>query len=159
MKKIPLGNGEFALVDDSDFDWLSKYTWHRETRELCKYATRNRLKGETAFSKFMHRLIMDAPPKTRIDHINGNGLDNRRSNLRFCDHSQNLCNRRLNKNSATGLKGVHFNQNLRKWTVSICKNNHQFRVGTYSTSHDAMIAYDAAATVLHKQFARTNAML
>ena len=162
MKKIPLTKGKFALVDDDDFKKLSKYSWRYHRGGRCEYARRVPLVNDSPdvanyFS--MHRQILKAKCGTRIDHINGNGLDNRRSNLRYCNHSENICNRRLNINNKSGFKGVFFDKRIKKWTVSISKNRVLYRVGAYNTAHDAMIAYDAAAAVLHGKFARTNAML
>lgn len=150
-KRIFLGPSrtKYALVDADDYEELCQYSWSLHVHG--GYAKRWK-DGKTIL---MHRQIMRGKPNDHIDHANGNGLDNRKRNLRFCNRSENICNRKLNKNSTTGLKGVYRRKN--KWAVTIQKAKVQIHVGFYNTKHDAAIAYDAAAVALHKHFAKTNA--
>ena len=100
MKKIKLTQGKVALVDDGDFEWLSQWKW---TYKNGGYAYRSiGSKGHI----FLHRAIMKSPKNLEIDHINGNGLDNRRSNLRFATHKQNIRNQQKQKNRTSKYKGV-----------------------------------------------------
>jgi len=134
--------------DACDAKLIKSMRWH--IHFAGGYAATNRARK----TFLMHRLILNAPPTSHIDHINGDPLDNRRSNLRFCNRSENICNRKLNKNNTTGCKGVY--RRKKGWSVTIQKANIQIHIGHYTTKHDAMIAYDAAAVALHKQFARLN---
>jgi hypothetical protein len=94
--------GLVALVDDADYDWLSQWNWTAISthRKNGGYAVRM----ENQKMILMHRQILDAPEGAEVDHINGNGLDNRRSNLRFATRRQGQANRRLFTNSKSGFK-------------------------------------------------------
>ncbi len=97
----------------------------------------------------MHRLIMDCPDGMDVDHINGDGLDNRRENLRIVTRSQNLRNRKTFKNSKSGFKGVIFNPVNGKWKAII-------NLGTFDTSEEAAKAYDEAIKKLFGPLAKPN---
>ena len=104
----------------------------------------------------MHRLILNAMKGMDVDHINHDGLDNRRSNLRLCTRSENLRNQRALR-SSTGLKGIHLDKRGR-WTAYIKPNaqkSHKF-LGYFDNAIDAAVAYDAAARQHYGEFARTN---
>jgi hypothetical protein len=106
MRKIKLSRGKVALVDDRDYDWLSKFSWHVHKGAKCRtYHVRTLVRGPDKKPKdiFMHQLIIDrmyggyqdewAEMKLECDHINRSGLDNRRNNLRLATHSMNMLNR------------------------------------------------------------------
>src|SRR3990167_4081188 len=110
MKFIKLTQGKFVLVDDEDFEWLNQYKWY------CQKALSNRFyaRGQAGKNKktiFMHRFILNINDKRRIDHMNGDSLDNRKSNLRICTQQQNLFNKKMYKNNKSGYKGVWFTKN------------------------------------------------
>lgn len=100
MKYIKLTQNKRAIVDNIDYDNLSKYKWfyHNRGNVYTGYARKS--------NGFMHRIIMDCPKGSVIDHVNGNGLDNRRSNLRICTQSENMMNRGVTRKSKSGYKGV-----------------------------------------------------
>lgn len=147
MKEISLTQGKVAIVDDEDYKWLAQWKWYCHG----KYAERGfpiRIK--------MHRVIINTPPGMETDHINGNGLDNRKSNLRICTHSENMMNQCVQKRSATGFKGVWFSKQHKKWRACIRNNKVHIHLGLFSTPEDAARAYDDAAKQVFGEFAKTN---
>jgi len=102
----------------------------------------------------MHRLILNAPPDLKVDHINGNGLDNRKENLRLATTPQNVRNARLSLRNSSGFKGVK--RKRQKWQASIVFNGKTIRLGVFDAREDAARAYDIAALLLHGEFARVN---
>jgi len=153
VKEIPLTQGKVALVDDEDFPFVSRYKWCVAKRGRNFYAVAQIAKGE---SVLMHALIMGEKPGCIRDHINGNGLDNRRSNLRFARHAQNMANRSTSKNNKCGFKGVRKHQRCDKFIAEIRKNGKRYYGGLFPTAEDAARAYDALAAKLHGEFARLN---
>src|SRR3546814_3106867 len=95
----------------------------------------------------MHRLIMNAPRGVEVDHINGNGLDNRRENLRLASTSQNQMNRKRTR-SACGFKGVTFNKGCGKWQAQIKRAGKNIYLGLHETPERASAAYKGAAKIL-----------
>ncbi len=158
MKKIPLTQGKYAVIDDEDYDWLAKWKWH--AHQYCGrwYALRTVYLGggrkhrENRIIR-MHREILNTPQGMETDHANGNGLDNRRSNLRICTRSQNAANRKVNK---SGYKGVHLHKQTGKWHPRIKVNYESISLGLFENQKDAARAYDKAARHYFGQFARTN---
>ena len=104
----------------------------------------------------MHRLILNAPKGLVVDHINGNGLDNRKANLRLCTPAQNACNVRPRPGETSKYKGVAFIKRERRWQVRISFRNKRKWIGYFDTEIDAARAYDQAARRLHKEFASLN---
>lgn len=149
-KIIPLTKGKVAIVDDEDFEWLSKFKWCFD----CGYAARRTTKKEGMKLVYMHRYMSNVPNDMEIDHINGDKLDNRRENLRICTHSENVLNQPIHKNSKTGKKGVFKHQG--KFVAAIRINNKKIYIGIYSTVDEASKAYDEAAKKYHGEFARLN---
>src|SRR5438132_1563788 len=95
MKQIPLSNGQFATVDDEDYDLVARFSWTVSIRRHTSYATAYGGGGRKAAVRiYLHRLIMAPPFGIEVDHINHDGLDCRRSNLRLCSRSQNFMNKR-----------------------------------------------------------------
>ena len=102
----------------------------------------------------MHRAIMEITSKLQTDHINGNGLDNRRKNLRVCTHQENVINSRKQKNNTSGYKGVGWEKRRKKWIARITKSGKNKYLGQFDTAKQAYAAYCEAAKELHKDFAR-----
>jgi hypothetical protein len=156
VKKILLTQGYSALVDDEDCDELSKHRWHILKLHKSIYAVRRGKKGETTTVR-MHLQIMRAMPGQMLDHINGNGIDNRKINLRFCTHSQNHANAlKTNGNKTSKYKGVDWHKRDKKWRASIRINYRKIHLGYFTNERDAAIAYNTAARILFGEFARLN---
>ncbi len=140
-----------ALVDDSDYDWLSKFNWHALKSSGTYYAARSPDK------KKMHRLILGlTDPKIPCDHIDHNGLNNQRNNIRVCTQSQNLCNKSARKNGSSKYLGVCWDKQYNKWKVGIRENKRLKFIGLFHSETDAALAYNNAAKEVHGEFANLN---
>jgi len=152
MKRIPLTQGKFALVDDEDYDFLMQWKWSYSHG----YAYRcpwDKEKGRQ-FYLSMHRLVAKTPEGMKTDHKNGNRLDNRKINLRICESHENSRNQGLSSRSKTGFKGVRFRRN--KWVAEMFFNKKHRHLGTFDNPVEAAKAYDVAARLFYGEFARTN---
>lgn len=151
IKFIPLTQGKVAIVDAEDYDWLSKYKWHASKKEYNWYACRNYNRSIVG----MHQVIMNAPKGMLVDHIDHNGLNNRRSNLRVCTSSQNHQNRERTRGTSK-YKGVYREKRYRKWCASIHFEGRNYYLGSFSNELDAAKAYDLKAAELFGEFAYLN---
>lgn len=160
MKQIPLNQGLFALVDDCDFEELMKHKWTAFKQPNGRFYAHRRLstpKGEKQAKIIMHRQILgDTCAGLDVDHKNGNGLDNRRENIRACTRSQNNMNRRVRSHSGTGVKGVYFNKQRNKYEAYITLDRKRMNLGRFDTIQDATTAYNNAAIKNFGEFARLN---
>jgi len=153
MKEIPLTKGKFALVDDSDFEWLSKCKWYAlklKWKSKDAYYATGRPNGRKL--ELMHRVILRSVGGS-VDHQDGNGLNNQRQNLRPCNQSQNSANRFTRPDR---YKGVRWYQPRKKWRAQIMKDYKQMHIGYFEYSTDAAIAYNEAAKRLFGEFAQLN---
>ncbi len=155
MREIPLTQGKVAIVDDSDYSWLSKFKWHYAEWKGIGYAKKNN-KGKIPAILKMHRLVIGAKDGEKVDHINRNTLDNRKANLRLVTQSQNMMNTGLRKTNKSGIKGVCFTSREGKWLASIWKDRKQIYLGYFDDKKDAALAYNKAALELHGQYAVLN---
>ncbi len=146
--------GKYTIVDNEDADWLNSFKW---SFKEGNYAKRNLRKADIG-SKKMHRLVMDAPEGLAIDHINGNGLDNRKINLRFCSARGNSINKKRRKDNSSGFTGVYYRKNSNKWFARIyldgSKGINPLNLGTFETAEEAAHAYSTAARLHYKEFVR-----
>ncbi len=154
---IPLTRGYSAIVSVDDIDLVSRYRWSASVRKnrvyAVAYAGGGRLHTKLIY---MHRLIAGAPAGQDVDHINGNGLDNRRVNLRCASRSENNAKQRPIRASKSGHKGVWMNGNrFKKWTAEITKDGEAHRA-TFYDEKAAAEWYDQMAIKLFGQFAKTN---
>lgn len=147
---IKTKSGDSILIDDSDEPVLSKYSWHLIDKGRNKYAAAH-INGKRVR---MHRLLMDVKPGEIVDHINGDKLDNRRSNLRICSASQNSCNRGKTVKNKSGYKGVVLNRG--RYVVAIRLQGKAYSFCSYKTAKEAAHVYDQVAMQLHGEFAATN---
>lgn len=152
---VPLSNGMEAIIDLDDVPWVSKWCWTVALRKRSIYAYR--LDASTHPKKiiYLHRAILSAPADRQVDHINGDGLDNRRCNLRIATVSENRRNQRLRVTSQSGLKGVSWSSERGKWRAQIGHNGKRIALGYFSAKEDAHDAYCEAASKLHGAFGRT----
>lgn len=158
MKEIPLSQEQVALIDDDDFDRVSHYNWCAIKRAHTFYASRKikNTKGNWS-SQMLHIFIMGEP---YIDHIDGNGLNNQKENLRKATPTQNRRNtRRRTIGYTSKYKGVYWNKNENKWRVAIYVNYKSKHLGYFLSELDAAKAYDKAAIELFSDFALTNKMM
>jgi hypothetical protein len=158
MKTISLTKGRIALVDDSDYLWLSSYRWCYSSDG---YAVNYYWDAHgTKRKRTMHRLVMaeilghPVPRELQVDHINHNRTDNRRENLRLATRSQNQAYKGLQINNTSGYKGVIWHQNA--WEARIRYEGRKLYLGRYSDPIDAALVYDGAARVLYGDFAGVN---
>lgn len=155
MKEIQLTQGKFAIVDDEDFEWLSKYRWfcNKPRNVIFRHTPRNHYKRKDII---MSREILNFPKGLQVDHINGNRFDNRRSNLRICNHAQNNQNKRIQLNNTSGYKGVSWSKHAKKWLVRIKSDKKQKYLGYFKNKKEAALVYNQAAIKYHKEFAFLN---
>ncbi len=147
---IPLTQNEFAIVDPEDVEMLDEYRWGLTAKNQLRYARRK----ENGKTIYMHREIMNAPAGMQIDHINGNGLDNRRVNLRVCTVKQNQQNASKRAISSSRFKGVAWIR--KKWIARITLNYRTMHIGSYHDEVRAAQAYDEKAAELFGEFANLN---
>ena len=145
-KTIPLTRGYVATVDDADFERLAAKTWWTARRGRTVYAI--------CADGYMHRIIMEPKPGQWTDHINHDGLDNRRENLRLCTSSQNHQNQRKTRGTSR-YKGVSLYRDG-KWRAKIKKDGKQHSLGHFVNEDDAAKAYDRAAREMFGEYAHTN---
>ena len=143
MQQIQLTKGKIALVDDDDYEWLSKINWYYH--RYCM--THFRINGKRR-TILMHRAIMGCTCDEKVDHINRDTCDNRRENLRIATTSQNAGNSVKHKDNKSGFKGLVYR--CGRWQV-YCKEKY---LGTYSTAEEAQEVYMAAAINNWGEFAR-----
>jgi len=146
MRRIPLGNSDkYTLVDDMDYEELNKYYWYASYGKKLRYVKRHvKNTSEKWTSEFMHRHIMNTPNCMKTDHINGDGFDNRRINLRICTHSDNLQNQHT-KRGTSQYQGVGWFTRKNKWHAYIQRNNKLIHLGYFRSEKMAAIAYNIAA--------------
>jgi hypothetical protein len=157
FRRIPLTQGKYAIVDPEDFERLNKYKWYaaRDTRTF--YAHRKKRVGKKYVSIGMHRQILNPPDHLMVDHINHNGLDNRKANLRLATSAQNSYNRRqVRKDKSSKYIGVSWREWTKKWAVIICYKRKNIIIGYFEDEIQAAKEYDKAAKKYHKEFASLN---
>jgi len=151
-KPIPLTQGKFAIVDASDYEELNQYKWHATKSGHTYYAMRR--KGRKLIR--MHRQILNAPRGLVCDHINHNGLDNRKRNLRLCTQGQNCRNKSARKGCSSKYIGVSFDKQTKRFSAKICVNFKKIWIGRFKSEIEAARARDKKAIELHGEFASLN---
>jgi len=150
---MPLTQGLSAIVDASDYDRIRTLgRWQAHDDGYNRYAIKNVWRASRTATIRMHTFITGWP---YVDHANGDGLDNRRANLRQATHAQNMANKRRYRNNTSGYKGVVLRPNGR-WWARIWLDSRMRSLGVYDTPEAAALAYDAAARSLFGEFARLN---
>jgi hypothetical protein len=155
MKRIKLTQGKFASVSDVDYTYLNQFKWHYNHGRYNKYAVRD----DNGRSIWMHRVILERKGHinfTKVDHKDGDGLNNQRRNLRPATNQQNICNQIKHLNNCSGFKGVHWDKLHGKWRAMIQFDGHKKHLGYFMSKREAAQAYNKAAKKYHGKFARLN---
>lgn len=152
MKIIKITKGKEVLVDDEDFEYLNQFKWYFNGR----YALHTTGGRKNPKKIRMHVLINKTPSGYDTDHINGNGLDNRKENLRTATHAENMMNTDKWKTNTSGYKGVHWNKSKKKWIVKFNMNKKEKYIGSFDDINIAIAAYDNAILQYRGEFGRVN---
>lgn len=157
----PITQGHWIIVDVDDYGFVSKRKWQvRYGYGSKKYARATFVMGGKRKTRYIHQMLIAAPKGMVTDHKNGDGLDNRRSNLRVCTYSQNGCNKKRTDRyeKKTEFKGVTWcgTNKYRKWIASITINKKTIYLGFFHTDKEAAMAFDKAALIHHGEFAYLN---
>lgn len=157
MKKIPLTQGKFALVDDADFEWLNQWKWYfGDTGYAVRQVHVGFRDGKQIQHKVrMHRLIMSPSEDMYVDHVNSDKLDNQRFNLRVATNQQNQGNSRIQVNNTSGYKGV-YSTGWGKWRARLHIMKKGINGGSYDTKEEAALAYNRLAIKHFGEFAQLN---
>ena len=155
MKLIPLTQGQFAKVDDADFEYLNKFKWHAHKNKTydCYYAMRCIRTVKGASSQKMHREILGLKngDKLMVDHIDHNGLNNQRYNIRIATREQNQRNRVAAKNSTSKHVGVFWHKRIKKWQAQIKFDKKTYHLGYFYREEDASKAYKKKSLELNNK--------
>jgi hypothetical protein len=151
MIEISISKGKYhTYIDEEDFDTVMRYKWRILKKSNTSYVHTGRLDNHI----FLHRLITKAPKGVLVDHIDKNGLNNCKNNLRLCDTRQNVC---YSKNfGKIPYKGVYFKKTLQKYVAQIAYKGHKYHLGCFNLAHEAALVYDKKAKELHGEFAQLN---
>lgn len=157
-KLIPLTQGKFAIIDDKDFELVSQHKWYARKGSKTFYAvTKIPINGSGGnyATIYMHRFILCLERRdSMIDHIDCDGLNNSRQNIRLCTAAENIRNRRIASNNTSGLKGASWDKHANKWIAHIKINGKAKHLGCFDSKEDAHTAYCKAALELHGEFCR-----
>ena len=159
MKEIILTQGKVALVDDEDFDFINQFKWYAAKQNPINnwYAFRLVYINNKPANIMMHREIIKTPDGMETDHINHNGLDNRRCNLRVCTNYQNQANRKKRMTQSTSkYKGVSWKKSEGRWIANIRINGVNKYLGSYKNEKEAALAYNKALNNSFGDFALLN---
>lgn len=159
---VPLTQGYEAVIDASDVpfvqghNWFARKAWKRNGELRTVYAMRNsaRERGRQR-TIMMHKVLLGVERSVEVDLRDGDGLNNRRGNLRPATRAQNQHNRRLGVDNTSGFKGVYWDRNAQRWRAQICASGHQKHLGCFDSREAAASAYASASAKLHGEFGRT----
>lgn len=152
-KALRLRGGASTMLDDTDYDRAKDFRWHKTTNGyvagfVMEQGVRRRV--------YLHRWLLEAQPGQIVDHIDGNKLNNRRSNLRLVTRSQNQANRRHNRNSRSRYKGVTWHKRRGMWMARIQVRGRRITIGYFVDPLQAAYEYDAFARTFFGEYARVN---
>lgn len=160
-KELPITQGMLAIVDDGDYDTLAQFSWQANFAKNgrcyaeCSLPRINKYRPSTS----MHRMIMQEPDGLYVDHIDNNGLNNTRTNLRICTNGQNNMNAYKIRNGTSKYKGVSWCKKSQIWRAFVCINGKSKNLGNFKSEIEAAYAYDKAAMEYYGEFARPNVLL
>lgn len=158
VARVPLGEGMVALVDVADLHLVARFSWRALRGHNSKYYAYAK-QGDTGY--YMHRLIASTPAGMETDHINGDGLDNQRANLRLATSSQNSANTGKpapanGRQHTSRFKGVSWSSHRSCWVAHIMVDKKSKNLGGFPTEDAAATAYDIAALASWGEFAYLN---
>ena len=146
MKRIYLTKGMVAVVDDEDFERVNSFSWYFDGRYAARKAN-----GRTIL---LHRFVIQTPKGKITDHVNGDRMDNRKSNLRICNQSQNRANSNRPRTNTSGYKGVCYDTRLKKYRAYIKKEGKMHNLGLFKTAIEAHVAYVKKADELFGEYSK-----
>lgn len=149
MRKIKLTQGKYALVDDEDYEELSMYKWHTVSSHKTFYATRVTRVGWKIGRMYMHQAILGSKDGLEADHINRNGLNNQKKNLRLVTRSENCFNRGKRSDNSSGFIGVTWRKREKDWRARITFYGKRIELGQFKKKSHAIAAYRSARKELH----------
>ena len=153
---VTLTKGYEAIIDADDVFLVDKWNWYASIQGNTVYASRSFMHNGSRVYLSMHRAIMKTKENLHVDHKDGNGLNNRKSNLRLASRSQNMRNMKIRKDNASGSKGVSCHKQREKWAAYINVNGKRKNLGLHETVEKASAAYKAASLKFHGDFGRTH---
>ena len=154
MKLIAISQGRFAKVDDEDWEALLVFKWQYTGRGYARRTVTT--VGGTQVISYMHREILNAPPDKQVDHINGDRLDNQKTNLRLCSRAENARNRVMKFPGTSKYKGVYWCKIMKKYRARIQTRKGSKSLGHFEKEEDAAVAYNRAAVEYFGEFANLN---
>ena len=160
MREIPLTRGLHTIIDDDDFDLIKQHKW-------CANKIGNTFYVQHSFTHpggrkgalYMHRVIMNPPSNMDVDHLDGDGLNNRRSNLRICTRGQNCGRQKPQVGRSSKFKGVSYHRRMGCWEAYVHSKDKKHPAGYFSDERKAAMAYNELASVLHGEFALLNEIM
>lgn len=154
---VPLANNRgFVLIDAEDYELVSKHRWHILIAKHTSYANAKTKIDNKWTTVQMHRLIMSAPKDKQVDHRDGNGLNNRKENLRLCTNHQNSMNKKKHRKWSSKYRGVHWHKKSKKWYAGIRVKGNRIHLGVFKDEIDAAEAYNEGAIKHFGEFANLN---
>ena len=153
---VPLTQGYETIIDASDAHVVSGYKWSvsKKKGEKTQYAITTKCVGGEKTSIILHRLLLNAPKNMHVDHIDSDGLNNRRNNLRLATCAQNQWNTGIKSNNKSGAKGVKWDPSRGNWRAQLQVNKKLVLNRNFATIEDAKIAYADASRKYHGEFSR-----
>lgn len=154
---VPLTKGHVAVIDATDAASVSQYNWQALVFDHTVYAKRSTRRDENGKQKaiFLHRHLLTALEGMEIDHIDNDGLNNRRANLRHVSRSENMMNARMRKSNRSGFKGVFWHKSTGHWRAKIVRDGIAIELGSFPTAEAGHAAYVEASKKYHGEFGRT----
>lgn len=151
---ITLTRGHVATIDAEDLHIVQGFHWSARVSRNTVYGQRACWQTGKGRLIRLHREIMRAPANMQVDHISGDGLDNRKANLRLATNAQNACNQGIRTTNSSGLKGVGWRSDIGKWRACIMVDGKQISLGCFDTPVQASLAYERASRQYHGDFGR-----
>lgn len=158
--KILLHGRIVALIDSADIPLVEGRRWSTNRKDRNCYVYHQSYDGGIKTTEYLHRTIANPSPDEVVDHINHNGLDNRRKNLRVCSHAENVWNSNPNRqNTSSKFVGVSWHKARNNWRAVITENGRSKHIGSFQSEEDAAAAYDQYVRDHRDEYATTNASM